>query len=54
MAAKALKKLDKTYVEISNELFVLEMTARKYVNISEEEAEKYKRKTDLQTSVYFL
>ena len=50
MAAKALKKQDKTYVEISNELFVSEMTARKYVNISEEEAEKYKRKTDLQRS----
>lgn len=50
MAAKALKKQDKTYVEISNELFVSEMTARKYVNISEEEAEKYKRKTALQRS----
>ncbi|MCR5321663.1 MAG: transposase [Lachnospiraceae bacterium] len=49
MAAKALKKQGKTYVEISNELFVSEMTARKYVNISEEEAEKYKRKTDLHT-----
>ena len=50
MAAKALKEQGKSFIEISNDLFISEMTARKYVNMNEQEAAKYRRKTQDQHS----
>lgn len=50
MYAKKLHQQGKSFAKISDELYIDISTVRHYVRISEQEAEKYRRKTDEQHS----
>lgn len=50
MAAKALKIQGESITSISEQLFISEMTVRKYIKMKEEDAEKFNAETRLQRS----